>query len=167
LTSFSQKSSHNNRFLLYGDIPYTQSKAMEFVADKWNIQFYHIPSSFASQKIRDSVERENNSLWLKMDTINGPNSYSRFRKNFSNEFKNIQKAYDLFESNRSIKKIQEKIKQNNEDFLSDLNKSNGNGKYYWILYALNKEKYPKKLWQPQYEIEVDIKTLKCKILLIK
>ena len=138
-------------------------KAMEFAAEKYNIEILSVAGCTVTHKLVDSVETVHKSLWKKMDSIYGVDSKKQYDKNVDLEFSQIQKASGIIENKRDIKKLLRITKRENEDSYISLDTKISDNLYSWKIYSLNEEKYPVKMWNAEYNITVDLNKMEYKI----
>ena len=129
---------------------------MEFAAEKYNLEVKGVAGCMVSRKLVDSVKTVHYKLWKRMDSIYGIGAKERFEKNVDFEFDQIQKASNIIKDKRDIKKLLRKVKRENEDSYTGLKGKLDENLYYWYIYSLNREKYPNKLWHPEYQIVIDL-----------
>ena len=140
---------------------------MEFAAEKYDIEILGVAGCMVTHKLVDSVETVNKSLWKKMDSIYGFDSKKEYSKNVDFEFSQIQKASEIIENKRDIKKLLRIIKRENEDSYISLDTKINENVYSWKIYSLNEEKYPEKMWNAEYNVTVDLNKMEYKIIQIK
>ena len=165
-SGFSQKSTvsdNQNQVLFYGLMNYHRIKAMEFGAEKYNLEVKGVTGCMVTHKLVDSVKTVHIELWKRMDSIYGIGAKERYEKSVDFEFEQIQKASDIIKDKPDIKKLLRKIKRENEDSSISLQGKLDENLYYWNIYSLNREKYPNKLWHPEYKIIIDLKKEEYKI----
>ncbi|WP_420401165.1 hypothetical protein [Flagellimonas sp.] len=165
-SGFSQKSAlpdNQNQVLFYGLMTFHRIKAMEFAAEKYEIEVKGVAGCMVSRKLVDSVKTVHIGLWKRMDSIYGIGAKERYEKSVDFELEQIQKASDIIKDKRDIKKVLRIIKRENEASSISLQGKLDENLYYWNIYSLNREKYPNKLWHPEYKIIIDLKKEEYKI----
>ncbi len=161
---FSQDPTENqNQILFYGLMSYPRIKAMEFAAEKDNLEIKGVTGCMVTHKLVDSVKSVHIRLWKRMDSVYGIGAKERYEKNVDFEFAQIQKASDIIKDKKDIKKLLRKLKRENEDSTFSLQEKLAENLYYWNIYSLNAEKYPEKFWHPEYKIIIDLKKEEYKI----
>ncbi|WP_299684644.1 hypothetical protein [uncultured Dokdonia sp.] len=132
---FSQNTKPESLSILivYGAENYYNSKAQEFVANKWDIKVYRIVGITVDQKIADSVATVNSSLWKKLDSTLHKGSEKVFRKEVVSEMEKILKAQRIYDANKKLKRAIRKIEDKNTKTYSDLKYKEDDLTYIYII----------------------------------
>ena len=163
LTTFSQESDSQNRYLTYGTTQYYNQLAKEIVGKNWKIEIVQVSGSTVTRRIIDSVSEHNEKLWLKLDSLKGLNSSKLFHKQVATEMKRIQDSENLFNSNRKVKKRIRKIEKIRKDTATALEKVNDDV-YLWTVYSLGSHNSSEFGLIYEFAVKVNIQNKKVNIL---
>jgi|SRR5690554_996934 len=156
-----------NRLLTYGTENYHYSKATEFVANNWNIEIYRVAGTSVRESILDSVRVKNSEFWKKLDEIKKTDSQQLFRKEVVAEMNDILKAQKLFDTDRKVKRLINKIENSKTNSFSELETKIDDGIYLWTIYS--REIHPDfpRISIAEFNVEINIKTNEIKIVPVK
>lgn len=167
-TSFSQNENKNDRLLTYGLSFPPYESARKLVALKWGFEIYPVAGCMISEKLMDSVQVVNKTLWKKLDESYGENSKKRFRQEVIQEMKRIEKVEILYTKDRSLRKKLRKLERLKDEISSHLDSISKDGQtYFWTVYSFSEKNNPTFKWESEFRVGIHFVQERVEIIINK
>ena len=125
------------RLLTYGEPSPENYKIINFVGQRWGIEFYSVAGCVVTKELRDSVKQYNDDVELLISQKHGKDWRVKFDKEVATEFENERIVFDLIEEMVIIKEWKDRMQKENTFIYYQLTPIPNSTKYKASIKGMN------------------------------